>query len=253
MGDAMRRAFFVAAFAGCLVGAAPLAYAADMGPAPMPAKGPMAPQIVASTWTGCYLGGNIGGGWAHKDFTDSFSGFNDGSHTASGIAGGGQIGCDYQFATSWVIGIQGMWDAASLTGDNVITGDPHDTVHSKVRSFGTVTGRVGYLLMPQLLFYGKGGFAWADDRFNCNGDVSGGCYPGWSASGTRSGWDAGVGLSWMVAPNWDLWIEYDHLGLGTKTVTFTPDNGIGHPFNEDIKQSVDKVLVGFDYRFSFGQ
>jgi outer membrane immunogenic protein len=32
----------------------------------------------------------------------------------SGFAGGGQIGCDYQFAGGWVIGIRNMFDRDKL-------------------------------------------------------------------------------------------------------------------------------------------
>jgi outer membrane immunogenic protein len=56
-------------------------------------------------WTGCYIGGNVG--WARAKTEVSFDGVGDFSRSADGFAGGGQIGCDYQFATNWVIGIQG--------------------------------------------------------------------------------------------------------------------------------------------------
>jgi len=225
--------------------------------ADMPTKAPIvkAPVAVAiSNWTGCYIGANGGGGWSEKKFTNA-QGLDEGSHTANGFAAGGQIGCDYQFAPQWVVGIQGMYDWAHLTGSNASVAFPLNTLHTTVRSFGTVTGRLGYLLNPTLLFYGKGGFAWADDRFFCDGAGNGACLAqtgglGYSASGTRSGWDAGVGLSWMFMPNWNVWVEYDHLGLGDKTLTFTSNNGNGFFFKEGIRQRIDKVLVGVDYRFT---
>src|SRR6266699_1853657 len=84
------------------------AWAADMprkAPAATPAVAPAAPAV---TWTGCYVGGNIGGGWALKDWANPSTDL---------VVGGGQIGCDYQFAGSWVVGIQGMFDGADLKGD----------------------------------------------------------------------------------------------------------------------------------------
>ncbi len=33
-----------------------------------------------------------------------------GGSNGTDFIGGGQIGCDYQFASNWVIGIQGMYD-----------------------------------------------------------------------------------------------------------------------------------------------
>src|SRR5271169_2972728 len=72
------------------------------------------------TWTNCYLGAHFGGGWASKALTDPvqlaqdsflFPGATTGVTVAnvapSGAVIGGQIGCDYQFAPTWVVGIEG--------------------------------------------------------------------------------------------------------------------------------------------------
>src|SRR5947209_581470 len=88
------------------IGLALPAFAADM-----PVKAPLkAPPPVVLSWTGCYLGGNFGGGWADKHYTDPLAlppAFDLGSHTAEGMVGGGQVGCDYQTGP-WVFGAQGM-------------------------------------------------------------------------------------------------------------------------------------------------
>jgi len=118
MGIQMKKILLAGVAGIALVAGAP-AHAADLRarrPQPPPPPPVVAPVPVFS-WTGCYIGANIGGAWAHKDF--SVNGFDDGSHSASGIAGGGQIGCDYQFASNWLIGIQGMFDGADLTGDHI--------------------------------------------------------------------------------------------------------------------------------------
>src|SRR5579859_6354222 len=52
------------------------AYAADAR-RKMPVKAPppaAAAPAPAFTWTGCYLGGHVGGGWGHKELSD-FAGF----------------------------------------------------------------------------------------------------------------------------------------------------------------------------------
>ena len=72
------------------------ARAADIVPRgyPAPALAP-APALVYAppiSWTGCYVGGNIGGAWSSVDLT-GVSGV-DVSATNSGFADGGQIGCD---------------------------------------------------------------------------------------------------------------------------------------------------------------
>ena len=58
----------------------------------------------------------------------------------------------------------------------------------------------------------------------------------------------------MFARNWDLWVEYDHMGFGTKNIRLLGDNSnAGAFFDNSVKQSVDKVLVGIDYRFNTGR
>lgn len=61
------------------------------------------------TWT-CYIGGNVGG--AFGDASASFPG-GEVSTNGSGFAGGGQIGCDYQFTGGWVVDIRNMYDWSS--------------------------------------------------------------------------------------------------------------------------------------------
>jgi len=241
MGIQMKKIWLAGVAGIALVAGAP-AHAADLRarrPPPPPPPPVVAPVPVFS-WTGCYIGANIGGAWAHKDF--SVNGFDDGSHSASGIAGGGQIGCDYQFASNWLIGIQGMFDGADLTGDHSF-GD--ETFHTKVRWFGTVTGRLGFLVTPSFLIYGKGGVAFVGDHHSFTEDSS------FASTGdfTRTGWDAGVGLEWMFFPSWSVWLEWDHMGFGDRNETFVFRNG--DFFVENVKQSVDKVLVGVNYHFGW--
>src|ERR671930_460 len=93
------------------------ASAADLRPRPAAPYQPPPPAPVFS-WSGCYIGANIGGGWADKSFNDAAGlvtgvpGADLGTHTASGVIGGGQIGCDYQ-AGVWVFGVQGMFDGSA--------------------------------------------------------------------------------------------------------------------------------------------
>jgi outer membrane immunogenic protein len=61
------------------------------------------------TWT-CYIGGNVGG--AFGDASASFPG-GEVSTNGSDFAGGGQIGCDYQFTGGWEVDIRNMYDWSS--------------------------------------------------------------------------------------------------------------------------------------------
>ena len=221
------------------------------------------------SWTGCYLGGNGGGIWSHTDTTwvSEIAGpapgplspvQSRGSITSSGWAVGGQMGCDYQFNTNWIIGIRGMWDGSSATGSrdiplpNLGNFSSGQTDHTDLRSFETVTGRLGFLVNPVVMLYGVGGVAWVQNRFAVTqaqgvggviGEIS-------ASSNTRTGYDVGTGLSWMVGPNWELWAEYDHMGFGTKTISMRGE-GTFAGFVEGFDQTlnVDKVLVGINWRF----
>ncbi|MGA9562645.1 MAG: porin family protein, partial [Pseudolabrys sp.] len=64
------------------------AFAADLPRKAPPAYIPPPPPPL--TWTGCYIGANIGG--AFGDASATFN-FGEISTNGSGFAGGGQIGC----------------------------------------------------------------------------------------------------------------------------------------------------------------
>src|SRR5882757_2721886 len=71
-------------------GAADLAVKAPLYKAPPPV-------VPVWSWTGCYVGGHVGGLWAHKDFTDrnptsTFYGESLGGHDANSWLGGVQGG-----------------------------------------------------------------------------------------------------------------------------------------------------------------
>src|SRR5882757_6076511 len=93
---------FLAAVALTALAAAP-AMAADMSRPVYRPPPPPAP-IYIFNWTGCYIGGNVGGLWARKDWTvaggDPFfaAGNSFGSHDVNSWLGGVQGGCDFQFA-----------------------------------------------------------------------------------------------------------------------------------------------------------
>jgi len=101
-----------AALAISLLGIA-AASAADLPARPVYTKAP-AYVVPSISWTGCYVGGNAGGGWTKVNVGGvAFAGvpnpFIDyGGQNGSAVMGGGQVGCDYQFASNWVVGIQGQ-------------------------------------------------------------------------------------------------------------------------------------------------
>jgi outer membrane immunogenic protein len=238
----------VAAIAAAPATAADMRTRAPVYKAPQPAP--------VHGWTGCYIGGNVGYGWARQDFIDPPEGVVDGStavdlgaHTADGVVGGGQIGCDYQTGP-WVIGVQGMFDWANLEGSGPLpaafTFDARNGVFSNVSWFATLTGRIGYTVQPGVLAYVKGGAAWVRDEFRVNTDSG---IINWRANVTRSGWTIGGGLEWMFAPQWSLFAEYNYMDFGSFNATFVPNLLVFRP-SVEISQDVQTVLIGINYRFN---
>jgi outer membrane immunogenic protein len=207
------------------------------------------------TWTGCYVGANVGYGWAPTQWNDN--GIEFVAHGANGAVGGGQIGCDYQ-SGPWVFGVQGMLNAAGMKGSSAnLFLDPGGAVidSTNVSAFATLTGRFGYAVEPSTLLYMKGGAAWVRSSFRecCEPTVvildSLGPLNDGIADVTRTGWTIGAGLERMFAPNWSAFVEYNFIGLGTSAVTFSPINGAPGPFIYRIDQNVHAVLLGLNYRF----
>src|SRR5690242_565004 len=97
------KAFLTAAILA--VGASQIASAADL-PRKQPAYLP--PPLPVYTWTGCYIGANVGGAWGNIDATDVSTGASVSARN-NGFAGGGQVGCDYQMS-QWVFGIRNLFD-----------------------------------------------------------------------------------------------------------------------------------------------
>jgi outer membrane immunogenic protein len=223
------------------------AIAADMALPPSPQLG-LRPSL---TWTGCYVGGNIGGGWNTISGFDPTAGVSVGNGNGSGFVGGGQVGCDYQF-NSIVVGVAGMFDGSAVSGTGPNLEVPGVTNKSVIPWLATLTGRIGFVATPSTLLYAKAGAAWAQDNISTTnissplvpvGPVS-------SSSYAASGWTVGGGLEYVFAPHWSVFVEYDYMDFGTSTRTFidSPAAGGGRgPFN--ITQQVQTAVVGINFRY----
>jgi len=234
----MKRGIIALAFVAALGNSA---IAADMPVKARPAPPPPPPLYL---WTGCYIGGNLG--WAEiSAHLDNTIYGDDGRLSKSGFAGGGQIGCDYQFAPNWVFGVQGMFDGTDInrSRESVIFEDV--TFHNNVRSFGTVTARLGYLITPQFLFYAKGGWGTVRQHFSVTDTFDGFVFR--SVNTNSSGADVGVGFEYMFIPNWTFFVEWDHIFLNNRSVDFVLDDS--PRFTDNIHRDFDKVLFGINWRF----
>jgi outer membrane immunogenic protein len=265
------------------------AFAADLpSQAPPPVFLPPPPL-----WTGFYVGINAGYEWsASKDVNIATIGagnpFNVGLGAlangtvpvskSNGFIGGGQIGYNYQFANSWVVGLEADLDGVAGghgTGSVGSVGNfppaiavPVQTVLSATRTLdylGTVRGRIGYLVTPTLLIYGDGGLAYGGvntsggiTQFAPNGFVGANFAPSFHTA--QVGWTAGGGVEWMFLPNWSAKVEYLYYDLGSVTqssplnalVPAGPVTGIYAVSQARTHFNGNVVRVGLNYHFNWG-
>jgi outer membrane immunogenic protein len=247
-----------------LCGFATQALAADVA---VPAPSYQLPLPVLYSWTGCFIGFNIGFGAASQSFTDTTGVFAQppapgaslGNHTGHGAVGLGQLGCDYQF-NSFVFGVQGLYDLTGMKGSNVqLNNDFYN--FSFVQTLGTLTGRVGYTFTPTLLVYGRAGVAWVHDLYNVQSPPVSTVIPGAGAilvpagdilaqgSSSNTGWTIGTGFEWaFFGGDWRAFVEYDYMSFRTSRVTLLPTLDLpAGPI--DVGQRVNMVVFGINYRF----
>jgi outer membrane immunogenic protein len=238
------------------------AFAADLPSQKGPVYVPLPPPPL---WTGFYVGVNLGGAWSANNvngnnwglYTDPVvggqflrPGFTNGSN-AGGVVGGGQAGYNYQYGSSFVLGVEtdiqgtsmnsrnnnwgnwGIWPSPVTAGVALLPLTANNGGVS-LGWFGTLRGRAGYLVTPTLLLYGTGGFAY--------GGVEAG-----SRSNIRTGWTGGGGVEWMFLPHWSAKVEYLFVDLdsGGNTGSFGWTSGTNHHPQFNV------VRAGVNYNFNW--
>lgn len=163
------------------------------------------------------------------------------SNLSSGFIGGGQLGYNQQVMTNIVIGLE--TDIQGIAGENKpwVTTQRFsfsyyshaygrnnttniDNIYSASKSvdyIGTVRGRLGYLITPNILAYASGGLAYGGVNLsmytwqNQDTGMANNIGPGSSSrSETLLGWVGGGGIEWMFLKNWSAKIEYLYYDLG---------------------------------------
>jgi outer membrane immunogenic protein len=211
-----------------------------------------APAMVAPiyNWGGFYVGVNGGGGSSHKCWDLNAVGgvgpipvVAEGCHDATGGLVGGQVGYRWQMS-SFVFGLEAQGDWANLKGSN--TSAPAALAplvnQTKIDAIGLFTGQVGYA-WNNVLGYVKGGAAVTSDKYN---GLLGGVTVD-TASEPRWGGVIGAGIEVGFAPGWSVAVEYDHLFMGSRNVSF---NAFGvFDRTDNIRQDVDMGTVRVNYTF----
>lgn len=134
------------------------------------------------TWTGFYAGLNAGGLWNNPNAATTADwsrltapgSFSYSTHFvavpqtgfawagAPGFVGGGQVGYNWQVADKIVIGLETDFQGVAGGGSSLNTGWLSGSASSRgPSSIGSVRGRAGYLVAPNLQGYGTGGFSYS--------------------------------------------------------------------------------------------
>lgn len=255
-----------------------VAQAADLAPVRMP------PTQVA-TWTGLYIGGNVGYGWGRYDASNATGtivnsnggsgiyGFNVESRNGNGVTAGLQAGYNWQFEQT-VLGVEADWQylnskagtaTSAIAVPVFIGGNFSGSTSIETSWYATFRGRVGYAFGPALV-YATGGLALADTKVSSSatGSIVTALFPptlgplgsmSASDSSVLIGYAVGGGLEYALGAGWSIKGEYLHMGFGTKGYNLT--GSLQSPAgltgvittHVDIKPSFDVARLGVNYRF----
>jgi len=222
------------------------ALAADLRPPPPPL-----PPLPVFSWTGLYVGGQLGYARGKDPGTvySTFSGLietldptvftsTQSQLSPSGAIGGAHIGYNWQI-NQFVLGVEANVDAmnyhaqqnifsvASFPDGSSDIGLFNNQIRSTIQ--GAFRGRVGWA-WNNWLFYGTGGVAFTDatTQYRTGGDYSfSTLFPNFPLaalpigfdSRTRElvGWTAGGGIEYAFTPNWIFGVEYRYSDFGKFT------------------------------------
>ena len=263
VGEAMKRVL--------LAGAALVALAA-MQPA-LAADAPYwAPPSAAApfSWNGFYIGASVGGGWQFAQpvelLTDSIllapNNFGQATAASRGTIGdigargwfaGGQAGYNWQYGSSWLVGLEADLQYSRIS--HSITGiftNPSGTVpisgsaNFNMDWFGTVRGRFG-MTAESWLVYATGGLAYGHISYDLSAiEIAGGSraplyQSALSASDTRFGYVVGAGIEYAFTPNLTMRGEYQYINLGTIGAA-APVTPVGVPSETATLKSINAVF-----------
>jgi outer membrane immunogenic protein len=241
-----------------LGGTALIVMAGVANAADMPAKAPLykaPPPVVSYDWNGFYVGGYYGDSISqtkgHTDLPGNPAGTRSGDFGVNdlGVAFGGTLGYNWQFAPRWLIGIEG--DIGTLGVDHTFK-EWNDVIISGAKAdwYGTIRGRFGYVTGPSLLYAtGGGAFVRTTDTFG--GDSI--SIPATAFTQNRSGWTAGGGIETKLSRNWSTKTEYLYINTGSANFGSNPFGvgvapGSGGPVPTTYDQTFHVIKTGLNYK-----
>jgi outer membrane immunogenic protein len=241
--------------------------AADLGTGPYTTPSYIVPTY---SWSGAYVGVNVGYGWGKSSDTAVLvpSPFSDTANLSmNGIVGGGQAGFNVQMQ-NWVMGLEADFQGANQSASHSFTCPAgvcssvllggilpvpgpavSVTANQTLDFFGTIRGRAGFLVVPEVLLYATGGFAYG--QFETNSNLVGAI----RQSNDNPGWVVGAGVEGAFGGGWSvrleyLYLDFDHVSGVFNSAVVAPGGattlvqGFSSHFTDNI------VRIGLNYAFS---
>jgi outer membrane immunogenic protein len=221
--------------AGALAAIAVPATAADLGRRyPAPAEQPLPPAPLGTSWSGFYIGGNLGAAFDPNDLSiKDLSEEQDLSLKFSNdteFMGGVQGGYNWQMG-SWVAGVEGDIDFAE-----------------NINYLASVRGRLGWALGSWLL-YGTAGVAFIDTD-NDFVVVSADDGPfSFSNGNNDTGFVVGGGVDYKIAPQLSLGLEGLFYDFGSDSSNLVAGD---EPFVLKEDEDFAVVRARLNYHFNSG-
>ncbi|OYU16255.1 MAG: hypothetical protein CFE37_00795 [Alphaproteobacteria bacterium PA4] len=196
---------------------------------------PVLAQDAPQSFNGPYVG--VQGGWQQDRQTlDVTRGglVTTGKQNKDGFAYGGQVGYDARIGSNIVLGAEvaltGRTGTAPLANGGGLELKQGRTI--------AATARLGFLLGPDSLIYGRGGYANA--RYTLRDANT-------NISENRDGYTVGIGYEQIVARNVSARVEYNYARFGNDNLpALAADLGAS---NAKLKYGRNAVTAGLNFRF----
>ena len=216
------------------------AMAADLGAPRMP----VATAIVmpSFSWTGFYVGGQVGYGWGKAQQPFNFPAtantfpIAQGAMNQSGVLGGLHAGYLHQFG-SVVLGVEADIEASGVTGNDRGAGG---VVNGLKHRWDASLRLRGGVAIDRVLVYATGGLAYL------NASASDALFVQ-TVNTNFTGFTVGAGLEYAFTPNVSARVEYRYTDYGKTTARFTTGD-----YATRINPQIHAVRVGLSYHFSTG-
>lgn len=212
------------------------------------------PPTMAYSWTGFYVGVNLGYGVGQGDGSISYGGaggVTPGLYALnaqpSGVLGGAQAGYNVQFGNI-VLGAETDIQGTSMRDQQtcVLTCLPGNAapLDQQLNWFGTTRARAGWASGP-VMTYITGGLAYgqSDVTLKANTNIGNGIA---EVSSTRAGWTWGTGVEAAIDAYWTAKAEWLYVDLGSSSGATTI---AGVPVGFTTKNQEQIFRAGVNYRF----